>query len=352
MKNYQNYNQQANKETMQNRIGGAPKWSAAILMVFAALLIAVSFSAPAIAQPFSKKELSDEALIKKLPGFKNMNADVKGIKLHYVEGGSGKTLVLLPGWPETWWSYYKIMPALAKQYHVIVIDYRGMGTSDKPAGGYDKKTIAQDIYDLLHQIGVEKTYVAGHDIGAQVAFSVAANHPDLTEKLIVMDVPHPDDSFAAVLMLPALGTPTDKLDPSRPFLWWFAFNQMKGMPEDLLAGRFEIAQKYIFHYLLLDDKSISPFDRAVYANTYNTKDAIRAGNGWYQAFTQDIADYKTYGQLNMPVLGLGGPGYDWLKFTLPHKAKDLKMVKVEDSGHFIVEEQPDIVIKDIIQFLN
>jgi pimeloyl-ACP methyl ester carboxylesterase len=314
--------------------------------------IAATFSSSVSAQQISSKTLSDESLVKQLPGFKNGYATVNGVKLHYVAGGSGKVLVLLPGWPETWWSYHKMMPQLSKHFRVIAIDYRGMGTSDKPAGGYDKKTIAGDVYQLLHQLGYQKAYIAGHDIGAQVAFSVAANYPDLTEKLVMMDVPHPDESFAGVLMLPALGTPTDKLDPARPYLWWFAFNQMKGMPEDLLAGRFKIAQKYIFHYLLLDDRSINAFDRAVYAQAYNSKDAIRAGNGWYQAFAQDIQDYKGYQKLTMPVLGLGGPGYDWLRFTLPNKTTDPKIIKIENSGHFIEEEQPGAVFKELKAFLN
>lgn len=335
-------------ENTQNPGSGTPIFWVYLLI----LIIAAAFSSPVTAQQIDAKTLTDNSLVKQLPGFKNGYATVNGIKLHYVAGGSGKVLVLLPGWPETWWSYHKMMPELAKKYHVIAIDYRGMGASDKPAAGYDKKTIAGDIYQLLHQLGYQKAYIAGHDIGAQVAFSVAANYPDLTEKLVIMDVPHPDESFAAVLMVPALGTPTDKLDPARPYLWWFAFNQMKGLPEDLLAGRFAVAQKYIFHYLLLDDRSIDSFDRAVYARAYNTRDAIRAGNGWYQAFAQDIQDYKGYQKLTMPVLGLGGPGYDWLRFTLPNKTTDPKIVKIEHSGHFIEEEQPKAVVKELSSFLN
>lgn len=318
------------------------------------ILIAVcaSFGTPVAAQSYNAKDLTDEALVKKLPGFKNGYDTANGVRLHYVTGGSGKLLVLLPGWPQTWWSYHKIMPELAKKYRVMVIDYRGMGTSDKPAGGYDKKTIAGDVYQLLHKLGYQKAYISGHDIGAQVAFSIAANYPDLTEKLVMMDVPHPDSSFAATLMLPALGTPTDKLDAARPFLWWFAFNQMKGLPEDLLAGHFAIAQQYIFHYLLLDDKSINAFDRAVYAHAYNTRDAIRAGNGWYQAFSQDIKDYYGYRKLTMPVLGIGGPGYLWLNYVLPVKTTDPKIEKIENSGHFVAEENPQAVIKAMEEFLN
>lgn len=314
----------------------------------------IVFAAPVqlMAQQKQHPSISDESLITQLPGFKNAYATVNGIRLHYVTGGTGKVLVLLSGWPQTWWSFHKMMPALQQQYTVIAVDYRGMGTSDRPATGYDKKTIAGDIAGLMKSLGYQQVFVAGHDIGAQVAFSMAANYPDLVEKLVIIDVPHPDETFAAVPMLPAPGTPTDKLDPARPYLWWFAFNQLNGLPEELVAGRAAVFQKTVFHYLLKDDNAFSALDRAVYAAAYNTREAIHAGNAWYQAFPQDIEDYKRYTVLKMPVLGIGGPGYDWLKYTLPKKAANVSVVKVENSGHFLPEEQPEVTVKEIEKFLN
>jgi pimeloyl-ACP methyl ester carboxylesterase len=78
---------------------------------------------------------------------------VNGTRLHYVAGGKGQPVILLPGWPETWWSFHKVMPKLAESYRVIVVDLRGMGGSEKPADGYDKKNMAKDIYELVHQLG-------------------------------------------------------------------------------------------------------------------------------------------------------------------------------------------------------
>src|SRR5476649_359473 len=121
--------------------------------------------------------VSDAALVKSLPGFKNSYADVNGVRLHYVQGGKGEPLVLLPGWPETWWTFHKIMPALAQQYTVITVDLRGMGNSSKPADGYDKKTMAKDIYELVKSLGYDRANVAGHDIGSAVAYSYAQNYP-------------------------------------------------------------------------------------------------------------------------------------------------------------------------------
>ena len=88
---------------------------------------------------------------------------------------------------------------------MISIDYRGMGDSDKPLDGYEKKTIAKDLFDLAHQLGYENIDVVGHDIGSQVAYSFAANFPNATLKLIMIDIPHPDQNFAVMTMLPAVG---------------------------------------------------------------------------------------------------------------------------------------------------
>lgn len=327
-----------------------------------ALIVLLQVSIQAMAQNRHPKQhrpvapdssrITDEALVKQLPGFKNAWATVNGIRIHYVTGGTGKPLVLLSGWPQTWWSFHKMMPELQKHYTVIAIDYRGMGSSARPDSGYDKKTVASDVYELLRLSGYEKAYVAGHDIGAQVAFSLAANHPAMVEKLVMIDVPHPDETFAAIPMLPAPGTPTDKLDPAHPYVWWFAFNQLNGLPEELIAGRAAVFQNTVFHYLLANDSALAPLDRAVYAAAYNSKEAIRAGNNWYRAFMQDIEDYKHYQPVQMPVLGLGGPGYDWLNYTLPKKATHVKVVKVEGSGHFVPEEKPAIAVEEIKRFLN
>ena len=114
-----------------------------------------------------------------LPGFRDAFARVNGTTLHYVVGGRGEPLILLPGWPQTWWEYRKVMPALAGRYRVIAVDLRGMGDSDKPASGFDKKTMARDIAALARQLGYDSVNIAGHDIGSMVAYSFAVNHPDL-----------------------------------------------------------------------------------------------------------------------------------------------------------------------------
>lgn len=321
------------------------------IIFFAAIIFSGNSNAQNI-QSIKKKDLTDEALVKQLPGFKNGYATVNGIKLHYVAGGQGELLILLPGWPETWWTYHKMMPELAKKYKVVSVDLRGMGTSDKPLTGYDKKTMAKDIYELVHQLGYEKAAVAGHDIGSNVAFSYAANHPDGTSKLIMLDVPHPEQGLMSIPLLPVKGTFGDKLDEMHPYLWWFAFHQVKGLPEKLLEGRVHLLQEWFFKYLLVDESAVSTFDRAIYANAYDKPDAIRAGNAWYQGFPQDIEDDATYSKLQMPVLALAGPGYNWMKAVLETKTTNLKIYKVEGSGHFLQEEKPEALLSYINDFLK
>src|SRR6188472_1525835 len=121
--------------------------------------------------------------------FSHHTASVNGIKLHYVIGGHGNPVVLLHGWPETWYAWHKVMPALAKTYTVVAPDLRGLGDSSKPLTGYDGKTLAEDIHQLVGKLGFKTIFLVGHDIGTQVAYSYAAAHPSEVKRLAVMDLP-------------------------------------------------------------------------------------------------------------------------------------------------------------------
>lgn len=278
-----------------------------------------------------------------LPGFQHNYAQVNGVRLHYVTGGRGEPLVLLPGWPQTWWEYHKIMPALATKFRVIAVDLRGMGGSEKPQGGYDKKTMATDIHELVKKLGYDKVGVAGHDIGSQVAFSFAANFPAATRKVALMDVLHPDEGYYQIPLLP----PPDQFS-----LWWFAFNQVQTLPEQLLAGRFRFLLDWLFANTAFDPAAIDERSRQIYARAYNSPDAIRAGNGWYKAFHQDIADGKTYAKLTPPVLGLASVlSYDQMVAALPNVATTSEVVSI-NAGHWLSEEQPDAVARELTEFFG
>jgi pimeloyl-ACP methyl ester carboxylesterase len=270
-----------------------------------------------------------------------------------VAGGKGPPLLLLPGWPQTWWAYHKVMPELARDHRVIAVDLRGMGGSEKPASGYDKKTMGADIAALVKALELGKVDVVGHDIGSMVAYSFAAQSPQLTQRLVLLDVAPPDASLAKWPLLPGVGTFGDKVgDGANAYPWWFAWHQVPELHAKLAAdGRIRLEQDWFFHYLLLDDASIDARDRAVFALAYASPEAIRAGDAWYQAFPQDIVDNDAYPKLTMPVLALGGPGYGWLAGVMPAKAANLKVVRIADSGHFIAEEVPEELLSHLKTFL-
>lgn len=296
---------------------------------------------------------SDEELIKQWPGFENRYIVVNGVKLHYVVGGSGKPMICLPGWPQTWYSYRNIAPALAERYRVIVVDIRGMGTSAKPEAGYDKKTMALDIQELILKLELGQPVILGHDIGGMVAMSLAFNHPESVEKLIIMDGSHPSEGMLQMPLIPPSGMFTEKMTGDAQYAWWMGFNQVKGLPEQLLQGRFRYLLDWLFAYVMIDETKMPAFEREVYASVYNQPEHIRASNAWYQSFTQDIEDGKDYQQLEMPVLGIGSNvSYNYMKMGLPYVAKDCEVTGISDSGHYMIEEAPAKVLELVLSFLE
>lgn len=315
------------------------------LGVTGGVLGAVASSGTAVAGP-RDRELSDEALVRSLPGeFRNGYAHVNGTRLHYVTGGRGTPLVLLPGWPHTWWEFHKVMPALAARHQVIAVDIRGMGGSDKPAAGYDKKTMAADVHQLVRHLGHHRVDIAGADIGAMVAFSFAANHPEAIRRLALLDVAHPDENLYELTLLPQPGQPPVNL-------WWFAFNLVPHLPEQLLAGRSRYLVDYLCGLLLKDQSAMDDHTRAVYARAYSRPDAIRAGNRWYQAFAQDIADVRTYPKVTTPILAIASDGNPSLADSLPATATDFRLVEMPESGHYLTEEQPELVTRHLVEFFG
>lgn len=279
-----------------------------------------------------------------IEGFTSDFAEVNGTRLHYVTGGQGDPLVLLPGWPRTWYQFHKIMPLLARHYRVIAVDLRGMGGSGKPTEGYDKKTMARDVYELILALGHSEVNIAGEDIGSMVAYSFAANHPEATRKIALWEVGHPGEAFNELRMLPQEGLPTAP--------WWFAFNQIDQLPERLLEGRFRLLVDWLIDHQATDREAFSEEARALYAAAYDTPDAIRAANGWYQAFGQDIADAKDYPVLTMPLLGLGGIYYPFVPVLLEGKAADARYVEFKGAGHYLAEERPDDLVRELIAFFG
>jgi pimeloyl-ACP methyl ester carboxylesterase len=245
-----------------------------------------------------------------------------------------------------------VLPLLAERYRVLAVDLRGMGGSDKPDSGYDKKTMASDIHSLVFKLGLGAVNIAGNDIGSMVAYSFAANYREATRKLVMMDSPHPFAVFEQIPLLPATGT-YDLDNPARAVHpWWFAFNQIPRLPEQVFAGRYGIVQDWLYDYLAADKTKITVHDRTVYKAAYDNEEALRAANGWFSSFAIDIADAACYSPLTIPVLGLGGISYDFLAAFLGTAAPDATVLKLPNVGHWLPDEQPDEIVRLMSEFFG
>ncbi|HEX5979353.1 MAG TPA: alpha/beta hydrolase [Nitrososphaeraceae archaeon] len=280
--------------------------------------------------------------------FSHHMASVNGIQLHYVIGGQGDPLVLLHGFPQSWYEWRHIMPELAKNYTVIAPDLRGFGDSSKPITGYDGKTTAEDIYQLVSQLGFNQILLVAHDVGSQTAYSYAAAHPNNVSKLVIMDFPFPG------FLPPEFGE-------NGP--WWFAFQQTPNLPEALVEGKEREYISWFFKGLAYNPSAITEEDIDVFANHFSSPGGMRAAFEHFRAFPIDAEQNKESAKdkITMPVLVLGGDIYPALGGDFPGNlalsstqalAVNVTGVIVPLSGHWIPEEQPEFVIKQLANFFG
>ena len=163
--------------------------------------------------------------------FASRCVDTGEVRLHEVIGGDGPPLLLVHGWPQTWYQYRLLMPALARDFEVIAVDQRGIGLSDKPEDGYDTGTLADDLVGLTDALGHRRLAVVGCDTGLLIGYAVAAENPDRVERLVVGEAPLPGISPPTPLILP---------DVAKARLWHIAFNQQEKINEQLVTGREDI----------------------------------------------------------------------------------------------------------------
>jgi pimeloyl-ACP methyl ester carboxylesterase len=281
--------------------------------------------------------------------FSHNTASVNGIQLHYVMGGQGDPVVLLHGWPETWYAWHKVMPALAKNYTVIAPDLRGLGDSSKPTTGYDGKTVAEDIHQLVTKLGFDTIFLVGHDIGSFVVYPYAAEHPTEVEKLVVMEVPPPITGFFPP---PQLAVP----------LWWIFFQQTPDVPEALTQGKEMTYLSWFYQNLAYNPAAITQKAINEYVSKYSAPGGMRAGFEYYRAIPQDAIQNENYSKTNltMPVLALGAgyiPAFGGNPNTaagdvMKMLAQNVTGIIVPNSGHYIAEEQPDVVVKLLNNFFS
>jgi pimeloyl-ACP methyl ester carboxylesterase len=275
-------------------------------------------------------------------GFTEKSAQANGVKIKYKIGGSGPAVVLLHGYAQTSHMWMPLAPLLATSKTVIAPDLRGFGGSERTKGGYDKKNLAKDIRELLHQLGHDKVQVVGHDIGLMVAYAYAAQYPSEVSKVVLMDA-----------FLPGVGNWKDVW--LLRDLWHFHF--YGETPLALVKGRERIYFEHFWNDFAADKtRSVSEADRRIYAAAYARDEGMRAGFEVFRNFEQDAKDFAGFAanKLDMPFLVLAGEKASgtFLIEQTRLVATHVTGTVVKGSGHWLMDEAPGQVIPAIVEFLN
>ncbi|WP_447764393.1 alpha/beta fold hydrolase [Sphingopyxis panaciterrae] len=275
--------------------------------------------------------------------FQTRDIAANGTTLHVRIGGKGAAVVLLHGYGETGDMWAPLAADLMKDHTVIVPDLRGMGLSAHPDGGYDKATQGRDIAAILDGLKIDKFALVTHDIGNMVGFALATQQPERVTRFALLDAP-----------VPGVG-PWDEI-LKNPLLWHFRF----GGPdmERLVAGRERIYLDRFWNEFSADPKKFDEASRAHYAKLYALPGGMHSGFAQFAAFDQDAIDNRAWlatgKKLTMPMLAIGGAKSfgATMAVVMRAAATDVREGVIPDSGHWLMEEQPDATVKMVAAFLN
>jgi len=276
--------------------------------------------------------------------FASRYIDTGEVRLHAVIGGEGPPLLLVHGWPESWFAWRLVMPALARDFQVIAVDQRGIGLSDKPAGGYDTGTVAADLVALMDALGHERFAVVGHDTGVAISYGLAADFPDRVTRVALAEIPGPP--------IPTHSPPVFVPSAVNDRLWHIPFNRAEGLPEQLITGREDVFFGYEF---AIQGGNVPDDVIAYYVGLVSTPDALRGSLGFYRAFDTTLAQNgeRSKQPLPMPVLAIGGersygPAVGGAMESL---AADVQSVVIPGAGHWVAEEAPEEILAALNAFL-
>jgi pimeloyl-ACP methyl ester carboxylesterase len=279
--------------------------------------------------------------------FTSRSIDLGQLRLHAVIGGEGPPLLLVHGWPQTWYAWRMLMPTLAEDFQVIAVDQRGIGLSDKPRDGYDTATLASDLVALMAALGHQRFAMYGTDTGMPIAYALAADHPDRLERLVVSEAPLPGISPSPPLLLPP---------PLNARLWHLAFNQLPGeVNEALVRGREAVFFGPEFDASAGTNKL--PADAvSYYIDTLAADpDALRGSFEIYRAFPTIIAQnqQRKSRRLAMPVLAIGGEesSGQMVGDTMRLVADEVQALVIPGCGHWVAEQAPEQLLAALTPFL-
>ena len=272
------------------------------------------------------------------------------IRLHYVTQGEGDLVVLLHGFPEFWYSWRYQIPALARQFKVVVPDLRGYNQSDKPDSGYDLNTLATDIYSLIQNLGYQQAHIVGHDFGGAIAWRIAQQFPQVLDRLAILSAPHPGRFLNHL---------TQDLDQLRRSWYLFAF-QVPGIPEWLIQQNLGEFVPRVFRDLAVRKGVFTSENTALYEAALRQPGAIRSALNYYRQLLSPLAwlrEGKTDRNLiTAPTLVLWGDEDAVLSRRIAEDLRHAVTASFElkflaNCGHWIQQEAPQTVNRELLAFL-
>jgi pimeloyl-ACP methyl ester carboxylesterase len=284
-----------------------------------------------------------------LDGVEHRYVDLPDLRMHVAEAGSGEPLLLLHGYPQHWWEWHKVLPALAQHYRVICPDLRGAGWTDAPRAGYTPEQLVADVVALLDTLELDRVRVMAHDWGALVAFLLCLYHPDRVERYISLAIPHPFVRFH-----PRLLAAVPRL--------WFQFAIATPVLGPLSVSRFgQPMAHYLLRHYTSDPDAFSPRDIELFIAPFRQADRARAASALYRNFIVPLSRRVIAGRyrnmrLTTPTLILYGSedpnmSAEMLDGYQGH-ADDLTIEEVDGASHFIADEKPEVVIDRALDFFG
>ena len=267
--------------------------------------------------------------------------------IHAFTGGTSSTVVLLPGWPETAEAYSDVFPFLTKEHSVFCIDPPGLGDSSPSESGYDTGTIGRILDESLRARTKEVFHLVGHDVGAWIAYAWAAQYPDRVRSLTLVDG-----------AIPGLTPPQNFPLPFEVNvkLWQFSFCTLPELPEVLTQGRERELFDWLFRHKAVYPERISSANRGRYVACYERPGGMSNGFAYYRAAALSGSQNLDFSkqQLRMPVLALGGSAGmgDNLRKLVTRLAAHVEGGAIEDCGHYVMEEQPEVLASKLLEFFR
>jgi len=278
--------------------------------------------------------------------FTSRIVDTGDVRLHAVVGGDGPPLLLIHGWPGSWYYWRLVMPALARDFEVIAVDQRGIGLSDKPEDGYDAGTLANDLARLMDVLGHERFAVVGVDTGMLIGYALAADHPGRVVRVALGEAPLPGITPPTPLVLP---------DAVVDRLWHIPFNQLKETNEKLVKGREDIFFGAEFSASAGTKKLSDEVVRYYVDGLAASPEVLHGSFQLYRAFGVTAAQngVRKTRRLPMPVLAMGGAesGGAMAADTMKLVADDVETLVIPGVGHWLAEQAPEELVAALTQFL-